>query len=154
MTGAGEAQAADVVPDPAEQVAARLSVVVGRLIRQLRRVGTADIGPGALSALSTLNRCGPMRLGDLAQREGIAPPTLSRIVAALEDAGYVVRETDPRDRRAVRVAVTGSGTTVVQGIGTARTGHLTARLHELPPDRLQALLAALPALEELTEGDL
>jgi DNA-binding MarR family transcriptional regulator len=139
--------------DEAERTAARLAVVVGRLIRHLRRVGAVNVGPGALSALSTLSRCGPMRLGDLAHREGVAAPTLSRIVSALEDAGYVRREADPRDGRAVRVLVTPVGAAVVQGVGAARTGHLTARLRALPPENLQVLTAALPVLEALARDD-
>src|SRR6059058_5711550 len=84
--------------------AARLYVVVGRLVRMLRRTGTADVSPGALSALSTLARSGPSRLGDLAAREAVTAPTMTRIVAALEDARLVSRGPDPADRRAVVVA--------------------------------------------------
>jgi len=133
---------------------ARLYVAMGRLIRVLRREGvpgldTPQPGPGSFSALVTLVRSGPMRLGDLAAREAVAPPTLSRIVAALEDGGYVVRHPDPDDRRAVQVAATASGQGLVNGVGEARVAALSSRLAALPePDRA-ALLAALPALEAL-----
>jgi DNA-binding MarR family transcriptional regulator len=134
-----------------EAVAARLKLAVGRLVRQLRRSGPATtIGPGSLSALATLHHCGPMRLGDLATREAVAPPTLSRIVAALEEAGYVERASDPRDRRAVQVRVTAAGAAVVLGVGEARTGELVARVRGLNPEELATLTAALPVLEALT----
>jgi DNA-binding MarR family transcriptional regulator len=139
--------------DSPEAVAARLKLTVGRLVRQLRRYGAANVGPGALSALATLHRCGPMRLGDLAAREAVAPPTLSRIVAALEEAGYVDREVDPRDRRAVQVRVTPAGAAVVLGVGEARTGELATRVRSLPPESLATLAAALPVLETLTADD-
>jgi DNA-binding MarR family transcriptional regulator len=140
-------------PEPvaADALAARLGLVLARLIRQLRRVGESDVPPGAMSVLFTLNRCGAVRLGDLAGREGIAPPTLSRIVAVLEEGGYLVRQVDPRDRRAAQVAVTERGARLVQGIGSARDAELRSRLVRLTPEHLEALVAALPALEALTE---
>jgi DNA-binding MarR family transcriptional regulator len=147
--GAGSADAGSAAAVAVDAVAARLRLTVGRLVRQLRRYGPANIGPGALSALATLHGCGPMRLGDLAAREGVAPPTLSRIVVALEEAGYVHREGDPADRRAVRVAVTQAGAAVVHGVGEARAGELAVRVRALSPESLAALVAALPVLEAL-----
>jgi len=81
---------------------ARLYLAVGRLTRSLRRIGSggSELGHGAVSALFTLVNQGSMRLGDLATKEGVAPPTLSRIVAALVEGGFVRREPDPNDGRA------------------------------------------------------
>ena len=132
-----------------EGPAARLSTVVGQLVRVLRRFAPSDIGPGSLAALATVHRLGPMRLGELAAREGVAPPTLTRIVAALEDGGYVAREPDPSDRRAVRVTITDAGTQLVLRVAAGRAGALIGRLEQLPADQQAALVAALPALEAL-----
>lgn len=145
----------DMTQEPAdlEAVAARLHIALGRLIRSLRRVGVLDIGPGSLAALATLTRHGPMRLGDLAAREGVSPPTLTRIVAALEDSGYVRREVDPNDRRAVQVATTPAGELKVQGVGSVRTAALRERLEAISESDLAVLIAALPVIEELGAGD-
>jgi DNA-binding MarR family transcriptional regulator len=126
-------------------------MVIGQLIRLLRSQAPSAVGPGSLAALATLARHGPMRLGDLAAREGVAPPTLTRMIAVLEDAGFVQRRTDQADRRAVQVSVTDSGVRVVAEALDARAVVLQARLAALPePDRT-AILAALPALEALVD---
>jgi DNA-binding MarR family transcriptional regulator len=132
-----------------DDVAARLYVVVGRLVRMLRRTGIADVSPGALSALSTLARSGPSRLGDLAAREAVAAPTMTRIVAALEEAGLVSRRPDPVDGRAVVVETTEAGMTLVQGESFARSSALRRRVEALSDADRAALVAALPVLEAL-----
>lgn len=146
MTSSREAHAPD---DPA----ARLYVAVGRLVRMLRRTGTADLSPGALSALSTLTRGGPSRLGDLAGREGVAAPTMTRIVAALEEGGLVSRRPDPVDGRAVVVEATKAGTALVQGESFARSSALRRRVGALSETDLAALVAALPVLESLARDE-
>ena len=78
----------------------RLRVALARLSRRLRRHSLAGLTPTQLAALSTVEQSGPLRLGDLAAAEGIAPSTLTRMVAVLEELGYVRRDADPRDARA------------------------------------------------------
>ena len=143
----------DGTSDEGADVAGRLSTVLGLLIRLLRRQAPAEVGPGSLAALATLVRSGPMRQGDLAAREGVAPPTLTRMVAALEESGYVVRRSDDQDRRAVLVSVTEDGARVVRAARAARAVVLRDRLERLAPGQAQALLAALPALEALADDD-
>ena len=63
----------------------RLRVALARLSRRLRRHELAGLTPTQLAALATIEKAGPMRLGDLAAAEGIAPSTLTRLVTALED---------------------------------------------------------------------
>ena len=94
--GAGEASA------PAIDVA-RLRVAIARLSRWLRRHELAGLTPTQLSALSTVDRIGPLRLGDLAAAEKIAPSTLTRLVTVLEESGYVERCPVPGDARASRM---------------------------------------------------
>ena len=144
--------AAEPAVEPAD-AAARLSVAIGRLVRVLRRGAPDGIGPGSVSALATLVREGPMRLGDLAVRENVSPPTLTRIVAGLGAAGYVQRTPDPEDRRAVRVAATGLGEGLVQGIGSARLAVLAERISRLTDQDRRVLLDALPVLEALAGKD-
>jgi DNA-binding MarR family transcriptional regulator len=135
--------------DEVEDATARLFLTIGRLSRLLRRTGSPGLGPGAVSALATLARCGPMRLGDLAQKEGVAPPTLSRIVAALVEAGYVRREPDPQDGRAWLATPTPEGEEMVSGVRSARMSELRRRMEMLSPEHQSALIGALGALEEI-----
>ncbi|HEU5419948.1 MAG TPA: MarR family transcriptional regulator [Streptosporangiaceae bacterium] len=130
---------------------ARLRVAVLRLSRNLRKHDLADLTPTQLSALATISRDGPMRLGDLAAAERVAPSTLTRLVSALEERGYVERGVVPGDARACMVSLTGSGTVVLNRIRQETTSLLTETLRVLPPDQLAALAAALPALEQLSE---
>lgn len=134
---------------------ARLYLTVGRLTRSLRRIGagSSELGHGAVSALFTLVNAGPMRLGDLAAREGVAPPTLSRIVATLVDGGYVRREPDPNDGRASLVTATDDGRRVASGLYSIRLRELQRRMDRLSPEQVRALLGALPALEALVAED-
>lgn len=134
---------------------ARLYLAIGRLSRLLRRIGagSSELGHGSVSALFTLVRNKSMRLGDLAAKEGVAPPTLSRIVASLVDGGYVRRTPDPGDGRAFLVTPTEEGERIASGLYSTRLRELQRRLDRLSPERMRLLVAALPALEELVAED-
>jgi DNA-binding MarR family transcriptional regulator len=138
-----------VTPSIAEDVPARLYLAIGRLSRSLRRSGSPGLGHGSISALSTLVSCGEMRLGDLASKEGVAAPTMSRIVAALVEAKYVQREPDPVDRRAWLVKATAEGERMVSGLRSTRVQELRRRIDRLPEDKQAQLIIAIPVLEDL-----
>jgi DNA-binding MarR family transcriptional regulator len=129
--------------------AARLRVAVLRLSRRLRKHDLAGLTPSQLSTLSSVGACGPVRLGDLAATERIAPSTLTRLVNVLEDRGYLLRQPAPDDARAFLVTITDSGRAVLERIRAEATSLLTEILSTLPTDQLDALAAALPALEQL-----
>jgi len=129
--------------------AARLRVAVLRLSRRLRKHDLAGLTPSQLSTLSSVGICGPIRLGDLAATERIAPSTLTRLVNVLEERGYLSRQSAPGDARAFLVTMTDSGREVLERIRTEATNLLTDILGTLPADQLTALEAALPALEQL-----
>jgi DNA-binding MarR family transcriptional regulator len=130
---------------------ARLRVALARLSRRLRRHEIAGLTPTQLAALATVGSSGPMRLGDLAAAEGIAPSTLTRLVTALEEAGYVRRCADPSDARASMLAITPLGQEVLERIRSESTLVLAASLKLLTPEQRAALAAALPVLEQLAE---
>ncbi|WP_026360696.1 MarR family winged helix-turn-helix transcriptional regulator [Amycolatopsis nigrescens] len=132
-----------------QDVSGRLFLAVGRLSRSLRQAGTPGPGHGAISALATLVSHGQLRLGDLAAKEGVAAATMSRIVAALVEAGYVRRESDPLDRRAWLATATDEGERVVSGVRSTRVQELGKRIDRLPEHLRESLTAALPALEAL-----
>ncbi len=129
----------------------RLRVALARLSRRLRRHELAGLTPTQLAALATVGTSGPMRLGDLAAAEGIAPSTLTRLVTALEDSGYVRRLPDPSDARASTLAITPHGQEALERIRTESTLMLTASLELLTPAQRSALAEALPVLEQLAE---
>jgi DNA-binding MarR family transcriptional regulator len=129
--------------------AARLGEVVGRLLRMLRRAHVSPLGSASMSALATVVRQGPMRLGELAEREGVTPTTLSRIVTALEREGFTERHTDPADRRAAFLSATPSGQGAVEELLDARAQVLVARMVTLSTADCAALSAGLDVIERL-----
>ena len=132
---------------------ARLRVAIARLSRWLRRHDLAGLTPTQLSALATVDRIGPLRLGDLAAAEGIAPSTLTMLVTVLEERGYVERCPVPGDARASTLAIAPPGHAVLERIREQSTILLAGRLRTLTDDQRAALAAALPALEKLAEVD-
>jgi DNA-binding MarR family transcriptional regulator len=132
--------------------AARLRVAVLRLSRRLRKHDLAGLTPSQLSTLSSVGKCGPVRLGDLAAAERIAPSTLTRLVNVLEERGYLSREPAPGDARAFLVTVTDNGREVLERIRAEATNLLADILTTLPAEQLAALEAALPALEHLADA--
>ncbi|WP_007025330.1 MarR family winged helix-turn-helix transcriptional regulator [Saccharomonospora iraqiensis] len=137
----------------AQDVPGRLFLTIGRLSRSLRQAGAPGPGHGAISALATLAACGRLRLGDLAAKEGVAAATMSRIVSALAEQGYVRRESDPVDRRAWLVTVTDAGQSLLSGVTATRINELSRRIDRLTPEHRDALAAAVPALEALLADD-
>jgi DNA-binding MarR family transcriptional regulator len=146
----GEAGGADA-DSPVVDVT-RLRVALARLSRRLRRHELAGLTPTQLAALATVGRSGPIRLGDLAAAEGIAPSTLTRLVTALEDSGYVRRHADPSDARASTLAITTRGQEALMRIRTESTLALAASMRGLTPAQRAALADALPVLEQLAEA--
>jgi DNA-binding MarR family transcriptional regulator len=131
----------------------RLRVAIARLSRRLRRLEIAGLTPSQLSALSIVERSGPLRLGDLAAAEGIAPSTLTRVVTVLEEAGLVMRRPDPSDARASTIAITDLGNQALQRLRDEGTAVLAQSLRLLTPEQRGALAAALPSLEQLADAD-
>jgi DNA-binding MarR family transcriptional regulator len=132
--------------------ATRLYVALGRLVRSLRREGGGlPISQGVFSALVTVVKEGPLRAGELAAREGVAPPSMTKVVAALEQQALVERLPDPDDGRAALISATAAGRELVDSSRAQRMHGLARRLEALDPDQLAALEAALPVLETLAE---
>jgi len=131
----------------------RLRFVLLRLSRRLRQESTAGITPSQLSALSIIGGIGPLTIGDLAEREQVQPPTMSRIVAALEIDGWVERAADRTDRRVSLVRVSAKGREELERVRAERNELLGARLASLDPQEMATIVAALPALERLLRDD-
>src|SRR5437764_12489388 len=103
-------------------------------LRHVRREDPATgVPPAQLSALSVLVFGGPRKLGELAAAEQVRPPTMTRIVQALEAAGLVRRERDPQDGRVHRLHATAKGRRVMQQGRQRRVATLGALLDRLAP---------------------
>jgi DNA-binding MarR family transcriptional regulator len=112
------------------------------------------VPPLQLSALATIDLHGPLRLSDLARREAVTAPTMSRVLAALDDNGLVVRAADPQDARGVLITLSDKGRTVLEEIRNHRTALVARRLARLDDAQREALRAALPAIEALLVDEL
>jgi DNA-binding MarR family transcriptional regulator len=130
----------------------QLRLAIMRLGRRLRQQTVGDVTVSQLSALSTVARCGPLSLGELADIERIAPPSTTRIVGRLEERGLVVRTVDATDRRVARLAVSEAGQSVLNQTRTRRDAYLALRLQAMTAEERETLMQALPLLERLT-GD-
>jgi DNA-binding MarR family transcriptional regulator len=139
-----------------ETLAADLHAASLHLLRRLRTSDQAlGITPARLSALSVLVFGGPRTLRQLADAEQVSPPTMSRIVAALESAGLVERRPDPRDARAVRLSPTAEGRRTMRRARRLRVEQLARQLQSLPERdlaRLERAVEVLRHLEERGEG--
>jgi DNA-binding MarR family transcriptional regulator len=135
------------------QQVVRLRLAVGRLARRLRQQAGDEITPSQLSALSSVGRLGPLTLGELAAVERVRPPTMTRIVASLEEAGLVDRSALPGDRRVARVALSNAGRRFLERTGTRKDAFLAKRLARLDPDEVEQLGRAVVVLEHLLEDD-
>jgi DNA-binding MarR family transcriptional regulator len=138
-------------PDTAA-LAARLRLAVTRLARKLRQEAEAGITPSMLSGLSTAERLGPCTMRDLCDAEHVQPPTMTRIVAALVEAGLVTREADPLDRRVVWVRVAPSGRRLLDRSRKRKEAYLAKALRTLEPREIETLEEAATIFERLTGG--
>jgi DNA-binding MarR family transcriptional regulator len=135
-----------------EDSADRLRAVVGKLSRRLRpTVAAGGLTPSQISVLFTIARRGPLGLSELAEVEAMNPTMLSRITAQLCDLGLIRRDARPEDRRAATVAATAAGRRVREQVHRERSRALGVYLAELDAASQRALIAALPALEDLAE---
>jgi DNA-binding MarR family transcriptional regulator len=134
-----------------EVIAGRLRISATRLARRLRQEAQTGLSPSQLSALTTVERHGPVTLGALAELEKVAPPSVTRVVAKLEEDGLVTRRRDEGDRRVTRVVVTGKGRNLLTASRRRKTTWLATRLGELDADGRARLSEALDVLDELTE---
>lgn len=133
--------------------AARLQLVVMRLARRLRQQAPEGVTPSQLSALSSLDRHGAMTVGELATSERIRPPSMTRIVAGLEEGGLIERQRDERDRRCSRVSLTSKGRSFVERNRSRKTAYLVRLSRALKDEEATTLLAAAEILEKMLEGD-
>ncbi len=132
-----------------EEVAGRLRSAVNRLQRRLRQESLGGLSPAQASALGSISRHGSPTLGELAAMEQVQPPSMTRIVANLTEAGMVTRAADANDRRSVRVHITSAGERALGLMRTRKNAFLLRRLGELSAEEQQQAVELVGLLEHL-----
>src|SRR5271167_4557693 len=134
-----------------EEVAGRLRSAANRLQRRLRQESLGGLSPAQASALGSVHRHGSPTLGELAAIEQVQPPTMTRIVASLAEAGMVTRVADANDRRSARARITPAGERALERMRTRKNAFLLRRLGELGPDEQQHAAELVALLEHLLD---
>jgi DNA-binding MarR family transcriptional regulator len=111
----------------------------------------SELSLTAASTLRRLERNGPSRLCELHAPEGVSQPAMTQLITRLEKEGLARRGSDPEDGRAVVVSITDAGREAVARRREGRTQALAALLEQLPTEDHAALVAALPALDRLSD---
>jgi DNA-binding MarR family transcriptional regulator len=139
----------DEAVDDDEAVNALRSAVM-RLARRLKHQRVDEsLSPTEMSVLGTLARCGSATPGELARREHVQPPSMTRIVAMLEAKGLVRLEPHPDDRRQKTVTPTELAESMLEESRRKRNAWLAELVEGLDDEEWAALRTAAPVLEKL-----
>ena len=140
-------------------LAIAMRISVSRLARRLKveqRLGVGGSDPVLsdiqLAALSALERHQAMTPGELAEYEKVQPPSMTRVIAVLEERSLVRRTAHPTDRRQVILTVTAEGRALVNRVRRRKEAWLAQRLDELSDAEVEVLRAAAPILEKLSQS--
>jgi DNA-binding MarR family transcriptional regulator len=134
-------------------LANRLRPVLLKLARELRReVHSIGVTGGQVALLVQIKQSPGIGMRELARRERISVPAISKFVARLEAAGLVERQAVGGDRRRVGLHVSSAGHRVLRSVKSKRTAWLAERLRGLAPEQLEALDAAIEPLTALLEA--
>ncbi|WP_248960751.1 MarR family winged helix-turn-helix transcriptional regulator [Sphaerisporangium perillae] len=133
-------------------LASALRVSLARLTRRLRRqAGAHKLTPTQLATLAAVERHSGITPGELAELEKMQPPSMTRVIAALEERGLLARTPHQTDRRQVTVSVTEAGRGLLKEERRGKEAWLAKRLKELTPEERATLRAAAPILEKLSQ---
>ena len=133
-----------------EAVAQALHSAAIGLLRSVRKVdGSGELNAARLSALSVIVFAGPVTLGELAEAEQVRPPTMTRMVNALEEQGLVRKSRDETDRRTVTLSATMKGKRLLVESRNRRIRPLADRMERLGGHELKTLQDAAVLLQEI-----
>jgi DNA-binding MarR family transcriptional regulator len=136
----------------ASELAALLRPSLLRLTRLVRnqRVDTS-VTLTALSAMATLDKRGPMTAGELAACERVQPPSMTKVLAMLEERELVRRDPSPQDRRQAIIAITDTGVALLDSERRSRDLWLSRQLDILTAEERALLQQVVPILDKLAE---
>ncbi|MEV4170613.1 MarR family transcriptional regulator [Nonomuraea sp. NPDC049709] len=133
-------------------LASALRVSLARLNRRLRRQAAAhQLTATQFATLTAVERHSGITPGELAELEKVQPPSMTRVIAALEERGLVARTPHPTDRRQVTVSVTEAAEKLLKEERRRKEAWLAQRLKELSPEERSILRQAAPILEKLSK---
>ncbi|WP_412544519.1 MarR family transcriptional regulator [Longispora sp. K20-0274] len=139
--------------DNQARLAATLRQSIMRLNRSLRRARPiSELTPSQLSALTSLDLAGALTPRELADTERVQPPTMTKVIAKLEELGLVQRTPHPTDGRQVILATTETARGLLGDNQRARDAWLAERLAELTADEREALSKAAELLERIARS--
>ncbi|MDQ6838188.1 MAG: MarR family transcriptional regulator [Actinomycetota bacterium] len=149
VTSTGQRGSRSPVIDEPPSLSSHLRLVILRMSRRLRQQSVGDVTASQMSALASIYLAGDASLGELAATERIAPPSMTRIVARLEERGFVCRRHDATDRRVSRLEITPAGEAVVAETRSRRDAYLAERLQSLSEEEREIVRRALPLFERI-----
>ncbi|MBA8826736.1 DNA-binding MarR family transcriptional regulator [Saccharopolyspora lacisalsi] len=130
-------------------LASRVRLAVVRLNRRLRAQADSGVTLSQLSMLSCLRNNGALTPGELASREGVQPPSMTRVIAALEGIGLVARRKHPTDGRQAIVELTELGSDRIEREISAREQWLDTKVAELTTEERETLSRAAAILDRM-----
>jgi DNA-binding MarR family transcriptional regulator len=135
------------------ELASTMRVSVMRLTRRLRHE-RPDVGLGLtqIATLATIERHGPVTPREVAEHERVQPPSMSRVLAALEERALITRTAHPSDGRQQLVAITREGRELLREDRRRREAWLAQRLAELTPEERETLRAATMIIDRITRS--
>ena len=133
------------------ELASHLRFALARSARRLRQEAGTGLSPSLNAALVTVERSGPLTPSELAAAERVRRPTITRVLARLEEEGLISRTPDPADRRSTLVAITPAGAALLAEGRTRKDAFLSERLDGLSPADRETLARAAAILEGLLE---
>jgi DNA-binding MarR family transcriptional regulator len=136
---------------PETELATRLRLAIARSARRLRQEAGTQLSPSLTAALATVEAHGPLTPSELAARERVQRPTVTRIAARLEELGLVSRAADPADRRSALITITPAGRELLAAARTRKDAFLSERLEALAPADRATLERAAALLEDMLE---
>jgi len=131
--------------------ASRLRLVIVRSARRMRQEAGGELSPTLIAALASIDRLGPLTPSELADVERVKRPTATRIAAALERDGLIVRAADPDDGRACLLSTSPQGQALMKRMRSRKNAYLSKRLRKLPDEDVEVLEQAAEVLERMLE---
>jgi DNA-binding MarR family transcriptional regulator len=134
-----------------DELATRLRLALARSARRLRQESGTGLSPSLTAALAPIEHHGPLTPSELAARERVQRPTVTRIVGRLEELGLVMRAADPADRRSSLITVTRAGRELLAAARTRKDAFLSERLEALGEEDRATLERVAALLEDMLE---
>jgi DNA-binding MarR family transcriptional regulator len=131
------------------ELASALRVAVTRILRRLRAEQSSGLSVGQFSALQIIRLQGPISAGEVAALERVQPPSMTKLLAHLQEQGLIDRSPHPEDRRQSVITATEAGTALLAAESRARDAWLAKQLRTLTTDERNQLQIAVGLLERL-----